>query len=574
METLIGRLAGPDIQFLTPFVPEDGSDAAPSESGSVANSETSSVAGSVTGKFPDRFVAQSDQLSPDALFERIGRADRETREIFAGYLGEIAGREISDFGGAEIDASPEAVSALLDGYLQTRFFALPAEQADMSQPVKAADEWLSTLEESLRFDTGRGRDTCGRCKTLPGAVRVREIIGEGDGRRERRVSMCALCLAKFRANRIEPLLARMPGDRVAPDRRGRGRMNFPTLQEIAAREIYEDHREEIQAAAETGGDGADLPFSEIERIIGRPIPAAFRYVAVVQADGDRVGKLAGALRNPRELSERFFAFAEAAERKVEEFGGVPIFIGGDDLLAFLPVFYRGRTVIDFAEAVAREYREIVNRDLPENVPPSTLSLGINVAYYKFPLSTARAEAESLLFGAAKATRDTAALRLTRHAGSQVGVNLRLGQEAFPLFQKLLRDVLSARMGEEAGAESPEGPSGSGLRIPGGLFYNLGRFRAVLAALPDAGRLEAFFDNNFNEGEHVRFESGLARVRALFAHYLFGRTPVPGAVSPPAASPRRPETEAQADSNPGQAEAVEEVLSMLKFIKFLTGEEER
>jgi CRISPR-associated protein Cmr2 len=572
METLVGRVAGPEVRFLAPHVPEGGP----------------APAFSTTGKYPDRFVAESD-LSADELFERVQRANDETMETFAGILREIAAREISDFGGIEIDASPEAVSRILQGYLQTRFFALPGADVDMEKPVEKADRWLTTLEESLRFDTGRGRHTCNRCKILPGAVRIREISGEGENRRERRIPMCPICLAKFRANRIGPLLARMPPERVETDRRGRGRMRYPTLQEIAARQIYEEHGEIIAAnRTDSDEDDADRSFSEIEKIIGRKIPAAFRYVAVVRADGDRLGKLAGALRNPAGLSERLFRFAEAAEKTVEAYGGISIYIGGDDLLAFLPVFYRERTVVDFAEAISRRYAEIVGEGLPEDAAPSTLSLGVNVVYYKFPLSTALQDTEDLLFGTAKIRRNTAAIQLTRHAGSRLGLSLRRGRPEFSLFGDLLRGVLSAavRSAENAEAEKPgpaadpvpdqgeatdakgsedDGTPPRPIRIPGGLSYNLRRYHAVLAALPDAGRLEAFFDNNFDEGEHrLRFETGLDKVREIFAHYLFERespTAIPD-------DPSMPE-----DPIRKRYHAAGEVFSILKFIKFLTGEEE-
>ena len=66
-----------------------------------------------------------------------------------------------------------------------------------------------------------------------------------------------------------------------------------------------------------------------------------KYIAVIQADGDNIGKTIEQIGdNPdmvRKFSSALFDFAIAAAQKVKQYGGKTVYIGGDDLLFFAPV---------------------------------------------------------------------------------------------------------------------------------------------------------------------------------------------------------------------------------------------
>jgi CRISPR-associated protein Cmr2 len=523
METLIDKLIRSEAgEFLTPYTKLSGGGLEPNRS--------------VTGKYHDRFVLRSPHPARP-LFDTIDANNSEVLEFFTDLIFDLA-REEHRRGGEWIDSDRDSIRGILTGFLQTRFFTTEAEHIDAQKPIAQVDQYLNSLEESFIFRPGKSRHTCERCKTLPGIVKIKERVAEG--RPEARLNiapLCPVCFVKFRANRIDPLVKHKLPREALKD----GKLIYPPIQEIAARELFDDESVRQRLTPDEEGE---IGFDQLETVLGelqKPGPAPYhRYFAVVQADGDNLGKLAATISDPTELSRRLFEFAEASERLITGFGGTPIFIGGDDLLSFMPVYFEGKTVVDFASEISAIYRETVDK----NEGKTSLSLGINIAYYKFPLSTALDQAGGLLFGDAKADKDSLALCLTQHAGSQTRFVLPIAGDKFARFAELLRGALNAAKADREKAEPPE----DSIRLPGGLAHNLGRFQRLIAEIPDTNRLNAFFENNFNEGDHLDFHSGLDTVNRLLAHYLFER---------------------EADAG----EAVGTVLKMLKFIRFLTRKED-
>ncbi|MCD7768509.1 MAG: hypothetical protein LUH36_00090 [Oscillospiraceae bacterium] len=89
----------------------------------------------------------------------------------------------------------------------------------------------------------------------------------------------------------------------------------------------------------------------IENIAGYRRDAQWKrqsYFAVVQADGDSMGKVLAQKSTDQDVtdfSRQCMAYAGAAAREVLDFGGMPIYAGGDDLLFLAPVVNEeGRTV--------------------------------------------------------------------------------------------------------------------------------------------------------------------------------------------------------------------------------------
>ncbi|MGC8833785.1 MAG: type III-B CRISPR-associated protein Cas10/Cmr2 [Armatimonadota bacterium] len=142
------------------------------------------------------------------------------------------------------------------------------------------------------------------------------------------------------------------------------------------------------------------------------------YLAVLHADGDRMGKAIRTLETSdehRRLSSALVDFAVAAGEIVADNHGVLVYSGGDDVLAFLPL----DTVLECAKRLAEEFS---NRVQPlfqggQEVAP-TLSVGVSIAHYGEHLGelvewSRRAER------AAKVCRDSLAVALhTRSAGPE------------------------------------------------------------------------------------------------------------------------------------------------------------
>ncbi len=83
-----------------------------------------------------------------------------------------------------------------------------------------------------------------------------------------------------------------------------------------------------------------------------------QYVAVLAMDGDQMGaRLSGfkTVGEHRAFSQALLGFAEPARERVRAAGGVPIYVGGDDVLAVLPV----ELAVACAEGLAALFAEKV-----------------------------------------------------------------------------------------------------------------------------------------------------------------------------------------------------------------------
>lgn len=145
---------------------------------------------------------------------------------------------------------------------------------------------------------------------------------------------------------------------------------------------------------------------------GEPLP----YIAILQADGDRMGVAINALEDPKShqaLSQRLDDFARGARTIVEDHRGQLIYSGGDDVLAFVPL----HRALACARALADDFSTRLAAYSSGGAAP-TLSVGISITHFMDPmkhaLDTAR-RAEKL----AKKERDSLAIILDKRSGPAV-----------------------------------------------------------------------------------------------------------------------------------------------------------
>lgn len=105
------------------------------------------------------------------------------------------------------------------------------------------------------------------------------------------------------------------------------------------------------------------------------------YVAVLMADGDRMGEALGALeqfKDQRRLSDRLSSFAARAREIVELAMGSLVYAGGDDVLAFVPL----ATALGCAQELRAEFARIMEDALTNHpdAPRPTLSVGLGVGH--------------------------------------------------------------------------------------------------------------------------------------------------------------------------------------------------
>lgn len=156
-----------------------------------------------------------------------------------------------------------------------------------------------------------------------------------------------------------------------------------------------------------------------------------RYFCVVQADGDNVGKTVSHSNlkdgQVKEISEKLVQFGLNATQLIEDFGGLPIYAGGDDLLFIAPAIGQdGTHIFKLMDAIENNafkgVKEVVNnlglKDDKGNEIKASLSFGISISYYKYPLYEALETARNLLFGKAKniEQKKAVAWSLRKHSG--------------------------------------------------------------------------------------------------------------------------------------------------------------
>lgn len=139
------------------------------------------------------------------------------------------------------------------------------------------------------------------------------------------------------------------------------------------------------------------------------------YFCIVQADGDNMGKTIEK-GNIKDISEALVRYAEEVVPVISDYGAMPIYAGGDDLLFIAPVVGKDeKNVFDLIDDIDKTF----NEKFKDMKGSPSLSYGISITYYKFPLYEAWKKASSLLFGNAKNVngKNAIAWELQKHAGS-------------------------------------------------------------------------------------------------------------------------------------------------------------
>jgi CRISPR-associated protein Cmr2 len=123
--------------------------------------------------------------------------------------------------------------------------------------------------------------------------------------------------------------------------------------------------------------------SVLEKIgVSTPIP----YYAILQADGDRMGKAIErqeTFQKHKELSRQLDKFAQAVRGIVErDHGGELIYSGGDDVLAFVPL----HRALACARDLANEFKDqLAEYPVDKDGKTPSLSVGIGISHFMDPM---------------------------------------------------------------------------------------------------------------------------------------------------------------------------------------------
>jgi len=225
-----------------------------------------------------------------------------------------------------------------------------------------------------------------------------------------------------------------------------------------------------------------------------------KYVAIVQADGDNVGKILKQIGNDpdemKKFSGKLTEFSAKAVLMVYEYGGSPVYAGGDDLLFFAPVSMvqarktddnAGSHILHLLELLDKKFKEYL-KDYIKHIP--SLSFGVSVTYYAFPLGEALDSARRLLFGTAKqsAGKNAIAMEIQKHSGSIFGGIFRVGTESYRLLGNMLM---------------PVAPVDKELEILKSVTYKLRENQGLIEIIgKEKTKVDNFMRNSFNESIHL------------------------------------------------------------------------
>lgn len=317
------------------------------------------------------------------------------------------------------------------------------------------------------------------------------------------------------------------------------RQEYDRLVAVALEKAIATRREELEGLPEKSEE-SDVATEEEEELLaqifkisgaGPYLRTYHRYVATVRADADRLGQLIGTLSEDEmeAFTRALLAFSREANELIAGkkythddkddwgYGGSPVYIGGDDLVFFAPVAtVDGKAglrsifhlIQDIDESFHRHFAAYSQANL-------SLSYGVAITYYKYPLQEAYALSGELL-DAIKGneprykSRNRINFMVQKHSGQDFGGILNNNfPEALEKFLILIG---------EHGVKPPEGRKAG--RFVNSITHQLAPLHGTIAAVAaNRESLQAFFDKNFDEPIHDQFRDYLNSV-CKFIHQLF------------------------------------------------------
>jgi len=245
----------------------------------------------------------------------------------------------------------------------------------------------------------------------------------------------------------------------------------------------------------------------------------YSYFALVQSDGDRMGKIISEFKTEEEMkafSTQCLNYAAKACRLIRNYGGVVIYAGGDDLQSIAPLTHGYDNLLGLIRSIVDVFDEVFIKGTKfegaENRP--TVSFGAEIVYEKYPLYEALKESFSLLYLAKKGGRDAIRIRLMKHSGqiAELAIN-RLseinkengGQKAFTDLEKMISNSLDGQMLHSVITHISE--------FSGYLDFAVKQYKET----GNSSSVENFFINFFDNSGQEKWKDALGMVQGLVLH---------------------------------------------------------
>lgn len=256
-----------------------------------------------------------------------------------------------------------------------------------------------------------------------------------------------------------------------------------------------------------------------------------KYIAIVKADGDSIGKALEQIDDTRLLSKGLLEFNKEVVSIISEYKGKPVYIGGDDLLFFAPVCVRAgdayKTIFDLIKEIDNCFKACLKRNVGKLDKYPTLSYGVSISYYKYPMFESLDNAGYLLDSIAKGKKKRECLKkgdvadgvvnllpknnltfsLQKHSGQVLSTTIH--KDLIPLFNRFVK-LISSKIGVSDSEED--------LQFISSVMYKIREMSPLIEfMMKESNKKELihnFFENNFNEDVHKSSRPFFADIQSL------------------------------------------------------------
>jgi len=238
----------------------------------------------------------------------------------------------------------------------------------------------------------------------------------------------------------------------------------------------------------------------------------YRYVAIIKADGDNVGKTISNLQQSGapviKLAKQLFEFNLEVVQIVNNYKGKAIYLGGDDLLIFAPLKSGTEQLFSLVEKINKAFEELMT---PFDVKP-TLSFGISMIHFKSPMFEALEKVDYLLNEKAKKQpgKNAIAFSLQKRSGHHIEAIIPKEQSyIYDTFKEMIDSLL----------DTPEQTDNKD-KVLASVIHWLGRNKEILSVILNQQeherikRLSNYFSNSFNEKIHEQYQSFFHRLQTF------------------------------------------------------------
>lgn len=357
------------------------------------------------------------------------------------------------------------------------------------------------------------------------------------------------------------------------------RNRFDTLEEIASRELSripgqeDDYKTIVQNNIEQNIDSTtnryinpteEAFYTDLKNKFEYSFEQYHKYIAVVYADGDSFGKYIGNLNADEEqlrlFSKKLTSFAKNAKDRIVDYGGAPVYIGGDDLLFFAPVV--SRKTGENSEAsrlhifdLIDEIDEVFFKVFPQSSGSPTLSFGISISYYKYPINEALEEAYDLLMAAkdkkSHPVKNAVELKILKNSGQYFQLGMDKGE---------LNELKSPNLYTEFKSMLQNHINGD--QFINSLTYGIGSFEYLFADLllrnDNKDAVRNLFANSFDESIHRQNDAFIQQlIQYIFSVYQQQKNILIKDLTN------------EAEIEKANKKALSTIYSTLRFINFLT-----